>query len=167
MQAICPYCKIQFTQRCSDQKFCQKGYRSLFGQKKARAQTPMNSKNSCDKYHSYLELFDRMIVLTELYHKTPIDQLLGFLRDLAAAARAGDFKLRAVLSNLVLINTRNSRDSYARALLHRHRFPLPIGKIVDLYCRHFWKASGRTVVSGAAPQPETGVVVDAPKALVS
>jgi len=167
MQATCPYCEIQFTKRRRDQKFCKSGCRSLFGQRKARAQTSVNSTNSRDKHRSNLELFDRMIVLTELYHKTPIDQRLGVLRELVAAARDGDFKLRAVLSNPVLINTSRARDSYPRALLRRHQFPLSIGKIVDLYCRRFWKASGRAVVSGTAPEPETGLVADAPKEMVS
>ena len=156
MQATCPYCETRFTKRRRDQKFCKAGCRSLFGQRKDRAKTPVNATLSPTKHRSNLELFDRMLFLTERYYRTPIGERLGLLSDLVTSARDGNFNLRAVLINPYLIDT---RKTFAHDLLRRHRFPKSIGKIVDLYCQYFWNASGHAVICGIAPEPDTGVVV--------
>lgn len=155
MQASCPFCQTPFTRRRRDQKFCSDRCRSRFGQARARAKTPVNSKTSRDKWRRNLELFDRVIVLTELYYKTPVSRRLGLLKGLVEAARSGDTRTRAVLSNPVLVTP---RDIHFISILRRHRFPMTIGKLVDLYCRHVWNASGRDVVSGKAAEPPTGEI---------
>lgn len=155
MQATCPHCEVSFTKRRRDQKFCKAGCRSLFGQRKARAQDAVNSRNSPSKRRANLELFERMIFYTELYHKTDTCEQLGFLSELVSAARAGDSKLRAVLVNPYFVEANNND---ARKRLRSRRMQHSIGKIVDLYCRHFWNASSYDVILGAVPEPDTGVV---------
>ena len=155
MQATCPYCEVSFTKRRRDQKFCKAGCRSLFGQRKARAQNAVNSRNSRSKRRTNLELFERMIFYTERYRRTRTCEQLGFLSDLVSAARAGDPKLRAVLLNPYFVEANNND---ARKRLSRHRMKYSIGKIVDLYCQHFWKASSYDVILGLVPEPDTGVI---------
>lgn len=155
MQATCPYCEVRFTKRRRDQKFCKAGCRSLFGQRKTRAQNAVNSHNSASKRRANLELFERMIFYTELYHKTDTCEQLGFLSELVNAARAGDTKLRAVLINPYFVEAKNND---ARKRLRSYRMAHSIGKIVDLYCRHFWNASSYDVILGVVPEPDTGVI---------
>ena len=152
----CDRCGEGYPLTRRDRKFCTPKCRSRFGQEQTRRKTPVNSKTSKAKYRANLELFDSVISLTERYYTAPRADRLGQLQTLVALARAGDTRTRAVLANPYLINV---TDKYLKSLLERYRYPQTIGAIVDKYCRHFWKASGRDVVNGTAPEPPTGEVL--------
>ena len=117
---------------------------------------PVNSANSRTKYRSNMELFDRVRWLSAEYFTTPRAQRLGYLQSLVHRAREGETKTRAVLANPYLIKV---TDKTLADILDRQRLPATIGEIVDWYCRRFWNASARDVVTGRAPEPPTGEIL--------
>ena len=153
---LCIRCESEFELTRKDRKFCTSSCRSRHGQDKARRESPVNSSSSKAKLRENMELFNRVLALTEQYYKTPKPERLGYLRDLVAIARAGETKTRAVLANRYLVYI---KDPKLKSMIRRHGFPEPIGRIVDKYCRHFWGASGREVVIGFAPDPPTGEII--------
>lgn len=144
----CPTCRQGFTPRRRDARFC----RPLCQQKAARGprtvtDSPTARDRSARHYATAREL------AAQLYSLPP-DQRLGFMAEVVAAARGGDGKLRAILTDRALLcATKDHRSLFPR------RAPgvyFTIAQAADRYCRRFWGHGVKAVVYGEAPEPPTG-----------
>lgn len=100
--------------------------------------------------------FDKALRLAELLYTLPVPLRLGFMQDLIAQARAGDKKLRQILTNQYLLRP----DHNEKWLFHR-KCPasyFTIAQAADRYCRKFWGYGVKDVVYGIATEPPTGEV---------
>lgn len=152
----CQHCGSEFQLTRKDRRFCNPSCRGMDWQKGARAKNPANSKRSIIKRRDNLELFDTMLTLTETYRNMHTKERLGWLESLVTAARNGDPKTRAVLTNPRLIDP-SAKGARLKLRGLRSR---PIGQIVDEYCRRAWRAKGPDVASGRAPEPPTGECIE-------
>jgi len=153
----CQHCGSEFQLTRKDRRFCKPSCRGMDWQKGAREKNPANSKRSIIKRRDNLELFDSVIFLTETYWKTPLDEKLGWLEALVTAARNGDAKPRAVLTNPRLIDPSTPG---LRRRLRGIQSKRTIGQLADKYCRRAWRAKGPDVASGRAPEPPTGECIE-------
>lgn len=144
----CPTCGQGFTPRRKDARFC----RPLCQQKAARgprtvALSPTERDRSSRHYARARELAGQLYGL-------PPDKRLGFMQELIAGARAGNAKLRAILTDRALLcATKEHRSLFPR------RAPgvyCTIAQAADRYCARFWGHGVRAVVYGEAPEPPTG-----------
>lgn len=153
---ICPNCKLMYSTKRPNQKFCSARCRKNESQKRRRAISPVNSANSVTKRRDNMLLFDRAIILGHELYMRPPGQRLGYMKSLIDEARAGNSALRQLLSNQYLL-----RPPLSKRWLFHNKSPaayFTIAQAADRYCRKFWQSGVKKVVYGVAPEPPTGEV---------
>ena len=155
--AVCANCHQTFERRRKDQIYCGARCRKASHQKADRKLHPKNSKCSPTTWRKNMEFFDTAARLAEELYSKPPSERLGHMKDLVDRARAGNTKLREILTNPILLKP----DRKSKRLFHR-RCPVSyytIAQAADRYCRKFWKSGVVKVVRGIAPEPPTGEVL--------
>lgn len=141
--AICPACKVQFAARRTNQKYCSDNCRKAYYQAKDRAKNPKNSQNSKWVKRANTEFFDRAMRYSEELYSIPPDQRLNFINSLVEQARAGNVKLRQMLSHKILLNASPEEENYFWRQCHAYP---NIAQVANNYCRKSWGANVRQVV---------------------
>ena len=92
------------------------------------------------------------MTLAEKLYTLPVDERLGFMKDIVDDARSGNTKLRQLLLNPAILRARWDE----KHLFHRRcpRAYRTIGQAADAYCRRYWGASLRDVLYGKAQEPD-------------
>ena len=153
-QSTCPSCKDEFPPKRRDQIYCRPACRKASFQKGDRKKNPKNSTSSLSKKRDNELFFDIALRLAEMFYTMPPRDRLGFINGLVDAARSGNTKLRHVLTNKVLLKP----DLQRKRLFYRrcHLSYLTIAQIAVRFCRHFWSAGVKNVVTFKVPEPPTG-----------
>lgn len=152
----CEDCQEPFTPRRKDQRYCSDRCRKNRSQKARRRDVPVNSTFSPSKRQDNRRLFGSAARYAEmLYSKSPGERL-GFMKGLIDAARAGDKRLRQILTNQYILNAGPDQPWLF--------FPRPEGyytitQAADRYCQMYWGASVADVINGGLPEPPTGEVI--------
>ena len=145
----CQYCKNPFIYRKS-KKFCCSNCRVYACRPK------QNSQCSPAKRRKNLMLYDTAMRLAEMLYSLPPHQRLGYMKTLIDKARAGDTKLRDILSNHTLRHPDPIKD---RWLFYRgSRNYCTIAQAAQNYCKRFWHEDISDVVYCRCPEPPTGEV---------
>ena len=145
----CQHCKNPFRYRKS-KKYCCSNCRVY------ACRPQQNSYSSPAKRHKNLMLYDTAMRLAEMLYTLPPHQRLGFIKTLIDDARAGNTKLREILSNHQLRHPDPIKD---RCLFYRRsRSYCTIAQAAQNYCKRFWCEDVTNVVYGRCPEPPTGEV---------
>ena len=142
----CLHCKATFPYR-SNKKYCNPTCRQ-YGNRVQQNSTysPTTASQIEETLHSARFLADM------IYDLSPFDRL-GAMKDLIDAARAGDSKLRRVLSSQYIRHLPEDQD-WVRAYGSREN--LTVSEMANRYCWRFWKANVTDVVYDRCEEPETG-----------
>ena len=115
-----------------------------------------NSANSKTKARTNAEFFDSAERLAEALYNLPPEKRLGCMQSLIAEARAGNTKLREVLTNQKL----RPNPIEEKHLFHRSEPTYcTIAQAAQYYCKRYWKANVFDVAYNRVEEPETGEVI--------
>lgn len=98
--------------------------------------------------------YDKAIRLAETLYTMDPSFRLAFMSDLIKLARDGERKLRNILTDPVFLGARPSDEG-----LFFRRSPASyrtIAQAADAFCRRFWGAGVKSVVTGECPEPPSG-----------
>lgn len=146
LKPACPVCGTEFTFK-SNKKYCSKSC------SRNATRPKQNSRKSPSKKNHNKRFFEEAKFLAECLYDLPPAERLGYMKDLVDRARAGDTRLREILSNYKLRRA-NPEESWW--------FPrgsaeyLTIAQAAQNYCRRFWWANVSDVVYCRAREPDTG-----------
>ena len=148
---FCCVCGTIIQSQRSTKKYCSANCR----QKANRNQ--QNSASSKTKARTNAELFDRAKRLAEERYTLSPEKRLGFMQSLIAEARAGNTKLREILTNQKLLRPNPIEEKH---LFHRSEPTYcTIAQAAQYYCKRYWKANVADVAYNRAEEPETGEVI--------
>ena len=148
---FCCVCGATIQSQRSTKKYCGANCR----QKANRNQ--QNSASSKTKARTNAELFDRAKRLAEELYASPPEKRLGFMQSLIAEARAGNTKLREVLTNQKLLRPNPIKEKH---LFHRSDPTFcTIAQAAQYYCKRYWKANVADVAYNRVEEPEKGEVI--------
>lgn len=101
--------------------------------------------------------FDRAARLAEALYTVPPEKRLGFMQQLIGEARAGNTKLREVLTNQKLLRPNPIEEKH---LFYRSESTFcTIAQAAQYYCKRYWKANVADVAYNRVEEPETGEVI--------
>lgn len=89
-----------------------------------------------------------------MLYNLPKGEQLGFMKKLVDDARAGNSKLRRILSNKYLRHPPKDAE-----WLYPYGCHLTIAQSANRYCWRYWGANVTDVVYGRCEEPETGEVI--------
>ena len=142
----CLHCKANFLYR-SNKKYCDATCRQY------RNRVQQNSESSPVTAREIEEILHSARALADfLYEHSPFERL-GVMKDLIDEARAGNARLRRVLSNQYIRNLPKEHD-WVRAYGSEEN--LTISEAANRYCWRFWKSNVTDVVYNRCEEPETG-----------
>ena len=148
---FCCVCGTTIQSQRSTKKYCSANCR----QKANRNQ--QNSASSKTTARTNAEFFDRAKRLAEELYALPPEKRLGFIQSLIAASRAGNTKLREVLTNQKLLRPNPIEGKH---LFHRSEPTYcKIAQAAHYYCKRYWKANVANVAYNRVEEPETGEVI--------
>ena len=148
---FCCVCGTTIQSQRSTKKYCSSNCR----QKANRNQ--QNSVSSKTKARTNAEFFDRAKRLAEDLYTLPPEKRLGFMQTLIAEARAGNTKLREVLTNQKLLRPNPIEEKH---LFHRSEPTYcTIAQAAQYYCKRYWKANVDDVAYNRVEEPKTGEVI--------
>ena len=148
---FCCFCGATIQSQRSTKKYCSANCR----QKANRNQQNLASIKT--KARTNAELFDRAKRLAEELYTLPLEKRLGFMQSLIAEARAGNTKLRKVLTNQKLLKPNPIEEKH---LFHRSEPTYcTIAQAAQYYCKRYWKANVADVAYNRVEEPETGEVI--------
>lgn len=148
----CPNCGHVFIPRRPNMKFCCANCR------KAHSRGKRNSFNSRTTARKNMEFFDTAIRMGNRYYDLPPYERDGHMMELIAEARAGNTKLREILSNWKLLHPNPNHD---RWMLPRKSWShSTIAQEAQFYCWKYWRANVADVVYARVPEPPTGEIED-------
>ena len=148
---FCCVCGTTIRSQRTTKKYCSANCR----QKANRNQ--QNSASSTTKARTNAEFFDRAKRLAEVLYTLPPEKRLGFMQQLIGEARAGNTKLREVLTNQKLLRPNPIEEKH---LFHRSDPAYcTIAQAAQYYCKRFWKANVADVAYNRVEEPETGEVI--------
>lgn len=143
---VCTNCGAEFPYR-SNKIYCSKSC----GRHARRPK--QSSKHSPTKKLDNKRFFEEARFLAETMYDLPPFERLGFMKELIDQARAGDTRLRELLSNYKL---RRANPHEAWWFPRGCREYCTISQAAQNYCRRFWKANVSDVVYCRVGEPETG-----------
>ena len=148
---FCCVCGTTIQSQRTTKKYCSANCR----QKANRNQ--QYSASSTTKARTNAEFFDRAKRLAEVLYTLPPEKRLGFMQQLIGEARAGNTKLREVLTNQKLLRPNPIEEKH---LFHRSDPAYcTIAQAAQYYCKRFWKANVADVAYNRVEEPETGEVI--------
>ena len=148
---FCCVCGTTIQSQRTTKKYCSANCR----QKANRNQ--QNSASSITKARTNAEFFDRAKRLAEVLYTLPPEKRLGFMQQLIGEARAGNTKLREVLTNQKLLWPNPIEEKH---LFHRSDPAYcTIAQAAQYYCKRFWKANVADVAYNRVKEPQTGEVI--------
>ena len=148
---FCCVCGATIQSQRSTKKYCSANCR----QKATRNQ--QNSASSKTKARTNAEFFDRAKRLAEELYTLPPEKRLGFMQRLIAEARAGNTKLREVLTNQELLRPNPIEEKH---LFHRSEPTFcTIAQAAQYYCKRYWRANVADVAYNRVEEPETGEII--------
>ena len=148
---FCCVCGTTIQSQRTRKKYCSANCR----QKANRNQ--QNSASSTTKARTNAEFFDRAKRLAEVLYTLPPEKRLGFMQQLIGEARAGNTKLREVLTNQKLLRPNPIEEKH---LFYRSDPAYcTIAHAAQYYCKRFWKANVADVAYNRVEEPETGEVI--------
>ena len=148
---FCCVCGTTIQSQRTTKKYCSANCR----QKANRNQ--QYSASSTTKARTNAEFFDRAKRLAEVLYTLPPEKRLGFMQQLIGEARAGNTKLREVLTNQKLLRPNPIEEKH---LFHRSDPAYcTIAQAAQYYCKRFWKANVADVAYNRVEELETGEVI--------
>lgn len=148
---FCCVCGTTIQSQRTTKKYCSANCR----QKANRNQ--QYSASSTTKARTNAEFFDRAKRLAEVLYTLPPEKRLGFMQQLIGEARAGNTKLREVLTNQKLLRPNPIEEKH---LFHRSDPAYcTIAQAAQYYCKRFWKANVADVAYNRVEEPETWEVI--------
>ena len=148
---FCCVCGTTIQSQRTTKKYCSANCR-----KKAN-RNQQYSASSTTKARTNAEFFDRAKRLAEVLYTLPPEKRLGFMQQLIGEARAGNTKLREVLTSQKLLRPNPIEEKH---LFHRSDPAYcTIAQAAQYYCKRFWKANVADVAYNRVEEPETGEVI--------
>ena len=148
---FCCVCGTTIQSQRSTKKYCSANCR----QKANRNQ--QNSASSKTKARTNAEFFDRAKRIAEELYTLPPERRLGFMQSLIAEARAGNTKLREVLTNQKLLRPNPLEEKH---LFYRSEPTFcTIAQAAQYFCKRYWKANVADVAYNRVKEPDTGEAI--------
>ena len=148
---FCCVCGTTIQSQRSTKKYCSANCR----QKANRNQ--QNSASSKTTARTNAEFFDRAKRLAEELYALPPEKRLGFIQSLIAASRAGNTKLREVLTNQKLLRPNPLEEKH---LFYRSEPTFcTIAQAAQYFCKRYWKANVADVAYNRVKEPDTGEAI--------
>ena len=151
MQSLrfCQHCRIPISGR-PNKKFCSPNCRKRF------SEGTQNSFESREKKKRNYVLFDSAACLANIYFQKSPFARLGLMQNYISMERQGNAKMREMLSNIYL---RDSKNDYGNPYKgKRGRSYGSLAAACERYCRYYWNASAADVVCNRADEPDDGVI---------
>ena len=146
---FCKHCSNPISGR-PDKKYCSANCRKRF------SEGMQNSFESREKKKRNYVLFDSASRLAEIYsQKSPFERL-GLMKTYIAMAREGNAKMREMLSNAYLRDSKNDYGNPYKGKRGRSFGSLALA--CEEYCKQYWDASAADVVYNRADEPDDGVI---------
>lgn len=150
--AACPKCAATFSPRRKDQRYCSKPCAKAATRNAARG--PRTVDFSPELRRRSRMHYDKAMRLAEMVYTMPPNKRLGFMADLIRLAREGERTLRNILTDPTLL--RASPDDEGLFFRRSPASYRTISQTADAYCRKFWGAGVKAVVTGECLEPPTG-----------
>jgi hypothetical protein len=137
----CTMCGASFCARRSTAKYCNATCRKAA----SRGGTPENRRTSPSQCRREDEFFDLHMLLCETYYGLPPADRPAYLEFLVDRARAGENKIKRILTNLYLLKA--SKCSRVYNLRASRNYPT-IAQEASRFTRDIWGVSIKDAVSG-------------------
>ena len=145
---FCRHCNEPIKGR-PNKKYCGPNCRKRF------SEATQNSLESSEKKKRNYVLFDSASRLAEVYFQQPPFERLGLMKAYIEMAREGASKMREMLSNDYL---RDSKNDYGNP--YKSKRGRSFGSLAaecERYSRYYWNTSAADVVYNRADEPDDGV----------